>query len=379
MKINLLIENLLRLSILSVLFFSSPIYSISLNQQKKIDVLITQFFHSNQIPGLSLCFKRAGGKLYCYNKGTLAVESKIKVSENTIFPIASISKFISVIALLNLNESKNNVLTESIYPYVLKNLKEKTPSYLENITIDNLITHTSGIRHYDPSHYQKEKRYNNKIESRVDAISVNNAIYDKPLFEPGRGFCYSTYAINMVQDVIEQSSKIPFLSYLSNELHFLNKKIEVQGYVIKDKQLTKAPMVNLTWKLAGGGLTSSSKGLANFISSLVQLKIVSKSSYDILSEENPYGILGNNYGRGIHVFKVSHQPSWLGHGGGATGGAGYVLFQKDGAFIGAALANLEIKSSKLGILLSRISRVVNNQNPNLEKQISKQHLCLAKK
>ena len=89
---------------------------------------------------------------------------------------------------------------------------------MKKVTIDNLLTHTSGVRHYDPEHYFEEKQYSQAIRSRSEALKVNGAVFSKLKFTPGTDHLYPTYGINLVQDFIENISGRTYPQWLDENI-----------------------------------------------------------------------------------------------------------------------------------------------------------------
>jgi CubicO group peptidase (beta-lactamase class C family) len=96
-------------------------------------------------------------------------------------------------------------------------IQKYVPSFPEKgapITLKHLMTHTSGIRHYRPTDFPgTEDNENMKpYKSIEEAITI---FKDDPLlFAPGRYYSYSSYAVNLLQGVVEKAGGMPFEDYL---------------------------------------------------------------------------------------------------------------------------------------------------------------------
>ena len=79
-----------------------------------------------------------------------------------------------------------------------------------NITIEHLLTHTSGIRGYNFGEYGTNIHYDSLKES-------SKVFRDDPLlFKPGTKYNYSGTGFVLLALIIEKVSGVPYYDYLSN-------------------------------------------------------------------------------------------------------------------------------------------------------------------
>ena len=101
------------------------------------------------IPGAVLAVSK-DGKLVCsVGLGYSDVENGVLCSPQTVMRIASISKAMSAIALMQLWEKGKVDLDAPIQKYVPYFPEKEFAGKPVTITTRQLLTHTSGIRHYD--------------------------------------------------------------------------------------------------------------------------------------------------------------------------------------------------------------------------------------
>ena len=150
------------------------------------------------IPGCSICVIKDGSVIYTDSYGYLDVDSSIKINANTLMHIASISKPMTAMGLLklldlgfvkNLDMDIRDIIpiNSELSHYNL--IKDKDV----NITLRQLLQHTSGIRHYeDPNEFLDQ---NNQAATPHGIELMLSSFLDGELkFEPGNGYCYSSYA-----------------------------------------------------------------------------------------------------------------------------------------------------------------------------------------
>lgn len=126
--------------------------------------------------------------LYRKENGYSDFKRKIKIDSNTVFAIGSVSKqFTSVLILLQMEQGKLNV-TDKASQY----LKEFQNKEYENITIHQLLNHTSGL----------------------------NLMGGKLMFKSGSDFFYSNDGFNALGKIVE---KVTGRSYDENALELFKK------------------------------------------------------------------------------------------------------------------------------------------------------------
>jgi len=136
-----------------------------------------------------------------------------KTSENlidseTLFELASISKQFTAAAILKLNEEKRLSLND----YVVKFL----PNFpYKNITIEHLLTHTSGLPEYmdfpEKNFNQKVPLSNAKLESYIEHWKP------KILFQPGVRFKYINTNYALLALIVEKITQNSFEQYIRSE------------------------------------------------------------------------------------------------------------------------------------------------------------------
>ncbi len=149
---------------------------------------------------------RKGNILFEQYQGAIHVGQKDPILHTTPFHIASTSKTFTAVALLQLAQEGKCQLTDSLVRYF--------PQFpFPAITIQMLLCHRSGLRHYgyflEDLKWDKKKRINNE--------GVLQAIIDqKPHleFEPGKRFSYSNTNYVLLALLIEKLSGLSYPAYL---------------------------------------------------------------------------------------------------------------------------------------------------------------------
>lgn len=221
--------------------------------------------------------------------GYANLEYDVPNTENTKFRIASITKQFTACAIMQLHENK------------LINPHDAINTYLNDypngnqITIHNLLTHTSGIANFD---------LDQDFFKVIHAPSVQSAVIDLfknlPLqFEPGSNFSYSVSGYFLLGEIIERVSGLSYEAYLEKNIfkpiqlhstgfdHAQNiVKNRATPYEIYDGQLINAPFFDMRIAGAGGGLYSSISDLNRFNDALLSEKVISKNALKSMFDKN---------------------------------------------------------------------------------------------
>ncbi|QFK71399.1 serine hydrolase [Pradoshia sp. D12] len=156
-----------------------------------IDVTIGQYIESGLIPGAVTFVARSGhivqkaayGFAALYQDDTFTeIETPLKMKADTIFDIASISKLFTTTAVMMLYEQGIFQLDDP----VALHLSQFAANGKEDITIRQLLTHTSGFAAGMPLYMQEGTR-----ESRIQSVLQHGLIN-----EPGNTYLYSD--LNMI-------------------------------------------------------------------------------------------------------------------------------------------------------------------------------------
>ena len=146
--------------------------------------------------------------------GESNMENNIKNNIETKFNLASISKLITSVAILQLVEQGKITFNDHVGTYL--------PSYLnatvrDSVTIHQLLTHSSGIPpFYGKKYLQTDKLRYNKVKDFVPLFE-----HDSLNFEPGDKYQYSGSNFVILGLVIEEVTGMDYYDYIDE---FIFKK-----------------------------------------------------------------------------------------------------------------------------------------------------------
>ena len=171
---------LLLLSITSVFLASVPCRAQQTDRAAAatIDRIVRQQMAENKIPGVSLAVLRHGKIVLLKSYGLANVEHQAPVKPETIFQSGSMGKQFTAAAVMILAQENKLSLDDKISKYF-----PDAPASWKDITINHLLTHTSGLGDY-PSEIDLRRDY---TEDEYFA-SFKKAPLD---FVPGSSWNYS--------------------------------------------------------------------------------------------------------------------------------------------------------------------------------------------
>ena len=158
-------------------------------------------------PGLSAAVAVNGELIWSGASGLADVENGVPATADSVYRIASISKPVAGTALMQLVDQGAVDLDAEVQTYFPAFPEKEFP-----ITVRHLMTHTSGIRHYNPGEMDMKDHFDT-IEAAIEIFK------DDPLvFEPGTQYSYSSYAWNIVAGIVENVSGQSFDDYLQENV-----------------------------------------------------------------------------------------------------------------------------------------------------------------
>ncbi len=183
-------------------------------------------FENNKVFGSAYCVIQGQEVIYKKCFGNLSVDNTEPVTENTIFRMASMTKPVTAVATLILVERGLLSLSDKVSEY-LPEFKDihitqiaQSDSLIDlgkaknEITVCNLLTHTSGI---GSEPLKEGKMTDEDIRTIDDTVGFYSRIGLD--FEPGTKQQYSGIgAFNVLAKIIEKVTKTDYLDFLKQEI-----------------------------------------------------------------------------------------------------------------------------------------------------------------
>src|SRR4249919_3778758 len=147
-----------------------------------------------------------GKPIYQQALGYADYNSKRMLNDSSVFELASVSKQFTAMGIMILKDRK-------LLSYE-NNIKKYFPQLpYDNITIRNLLTHTSGIPSYED---QFEKNWDHKkIAFNKDIIDMLSQRKDTLFFKPGTKYKYSNTGYALLASIIEKVSGMSYNDFMA--------------------------------------------------------------------------------------------------------------------------------------------------------------------
>jgi CubicO group peptidase (beta-lactamase class C family) len=283
----------------------------------KLDTLISTWSKLNKFNGSVLVAKN-GAILLNKGYGYRNAAGKVLNNEQSIFQLGSITKQFTAAVILKLQEEKKLNTSDKISKYF--------PGYPkgDSITIQHLLTHTSGIYNYtNDGNFMANEITKNKSREEMMALFT-----DKPLdFSPGTSWNYSNSGYSLLGYIIEAVTKKSYedavrmyiftplqMTHSGFDFTHLQSPDKTTGYfMLDDKKAVSAPIVDSTVSFSAGAIYSTTGDLYLWHKALEQNTILSKEQ-----QEKAFTPVKNNYGYGWVIDSIERKRR-VGHGGGIPG------------------------------------------------------------
>jgi len=309
---------------------------------QEIDQILGAAYPAGE-PGAAVIVRRAGGTLLRKGYGLANLELGVANEPDMIFRLGSMTKQFTAVAILLLAEDGKLSLRDDITKYF-----PAFPTGGKTITIEHLLTHTSGLPSYtDQEEWQKLWRQDLSVQEILDLTK------DKPSeFAPGERWKYCNTGYVMLGGIIEQVSGQTYGDFLRDRLFkplgmhrtgydSTERDIphRVPGYQQGQDGFINAPYLSMTQPHAAGALISTVDDLAVWNDALFAGKVLKKELLDqAFTPFKTTGGMSTGYGYGWMIGTLRGHRT-VEHGGGIMGFVTYGLALPDDGIYVAILSN----------------------------------------
>lgn len=176
-------------------------------QAEKLTVSIDSLMKTKPVVGLSVAVVKNNKIVYTNSFGYKNLESKILLSNDCIFRIASISKSFSATAIMQLQEKGKLSIDQDVSELI--GFPVRNPRYPDSIiTLRLMMSHLSSIND-SQGYFTLDAIHPEKSTKWVDAYSN---------YAPGAKFSYCNMNYNMIGTIIERVSGERFDQYVYNHV-----------------------------------------------------------------------------------------------------------------------------------------------------------------
>ena len=306
-----------------VLLISFAVYNCSMAQESKMDKLF-ETYTGDSIPGAAVMVIKKGRPIITKTYGMANLEDGVPVTPQTNFRLASVTKQFTALAIMQLQQ--RGALA---YTTTLKEIFPEFPDYGKNITVQNLLQHTSGLIAYEdliPDSATVQVLDKDVLQMMMEV--------DSTYFTPGTAFRYSNSGFAVLAMVIEKISGKSFAAFLRDNIFLplgMNNTIALEhgisevanrayGYTVHSDSVEFTDQSVTSAVLGDGGIYSSIEDLYKWDQALYTNKLISFETTKLaltpgLATHRPDG---TGYGFGWYIGEYKdHMTAW--HGGSTCG------------------------------------------------------------
>ncbi|MDQ7049599.1 MAG: serine hydrolase domain-containing protein [Enterobacterales bacterium] len=320
-------------------------------------------------PGAAVIVSQNGQVLFEGAAGLANIELNIDLTTESVFRLGSITKQFTAAAIIMLQEQKKLSIKDDIHKYV-----PNFPTEGNHVTIEHLLTHTSGIANYteDQGLFRKETQ----VPTNLDQMLVRFAEHPMSL-KTGEAMRYSNTGYVLLGKIIEVASGQSYLDFIEQNIF---KKLDMKssrygglqiipnrasGYNMSPQGVVNTSHIDMTWPHAAGALLSTVGDLDIWFKALRSGKLISKASYQQMV--TPFKLNDgslSNYGFGLGIGKLNKYDS-ISHNGGIPGFATNAVYLPEEDLYVAVLTNLSSGNPNL-ISNLLVATVLDIQLPNFK-------------
>lgn len=275
--------------------------------------------------------------------GNASVITGEKAEPGMQFFVASVTKSFTSVAVLKLAEEKKLSLDDPISTWLDADLVVKIPNG-QNISVRDLLQHTSGIADYDEEGILWQELDRPDIPVSYE-VGIGQGINASPLFSPGTDYEYSNVNYLLLTKIVDRASGMPYEEYVNQTIFVpagLHNTTFHRTSNFDRPHMTASEQINGTIKdfsaisvdfdRGAGDIVSTTSDLNRFHQALREGRLVSNTSLTEMERSSPQayandGNVTSGYGLGYGVRHDTGSNSTLaGHSGSYPGSVTFWYF-----------------------------------------------------
>jgi CubicO group peptidase (beta-lactamase class C family) len=290
-------------------------------QTTELDQTISAALATTGAPSASVAVVRAGQITYAMAFGKADVEKDRPADAKTRYAFGSISKQFTVAALLLAQEKGKLSLDDKVSKYY------PDMTRANEITIRELLSHTSGYEDYAPQDYMIPE-----WTKPINADTILNRWAKKPLnFDPGTRWQYSNTNYVLAGKIFEKATGHPLVPFLRERMFQplgMSSAGDCEQHTGEDATAytryalgPPRPVAREAngWYFAAGELCMTASDLARWDIAFLQKRILSAKSYDEFTRETKLNDgKPTHYALGLGVGDL-HGTPMISHSGEVSG------------------------------------------------------------
>ena len=206
-----------------------------LEESQQIDSLFAEW-DNDQSPGAAIGIVKHGELIYSKGYGIANLDYGVPITNDSKFYIASTSKQFTAACIALLSIEGKIGLDDNIRDYL-----PEIPDYGKQITIKNLVHHTSGLRDYLRLMYLAGESFEDyfSIDDGIKKLSKQKNLN----FSPGEEFSYSNSGYILLAEIVNRTSGMTIRQYADK---YIFQPLGMKNTFFNDdhKQITKNRVIS---------------------------------------------------------------------------------------------------------------------------------------
>jgi len=310
-----------------LVLFTAPSVAQQLSTADSIDVFLKAKMQQRHIPALQIAVIRGSKIIKDTTFGVANLEYSIKATNQSLFTINSITKAFTGVAIMQLAEEGKLKITDPLSKYL-----DSLPQTWRNITLQQVLTHTSGL----PDLLDAEEQ----VMGHGDEQEAMQKVKALPMeFKPGEKFSYNQTGYVLLGQIITRLSGMHFTRFIEErQFKVAGMKLArygdsydvIPGYAgayTMTRQVGDRFVINSSPGISyiqfpvffrtAAGIISTATDMANWIIALKGGKLLKPSSIDVLwtpailnnGKIGGFDLLTNGYALGWPTVTRSEHPA----------------------------------------------------------------------
>lgn len=324
-----------------------------------IDQLLEAQLEASQ-PGISVLVLKDNQVVYQRSKGLANLKQNIAITSDTVFNIASLTKPITAVAIMQLAEKHRLTLEDSVLKWL-----PQLPSNWKDIQIQHLLTHQSGI----PFCFTTFQRNTiSEFDGMDNETLIDRYITNDPLlFPPGSSAKYCNIDYVLLAEIIVKASGISYADYVTENVFiplgmrssYVYSQQSSHNVAVALNYGRTSQIYGMNFAVTGAlGVFSSAADLSKFATGLLTGKLIQKETLQqmISDQLNAESFWPDSYfGYGWFLYRSRQQHDVFYHPGDADGFTSMLLMNYQQRYVVIALSN---NAKRTTSLINEITTIV---------------------
>jgi CubicO group peptidase (beta-lactamase class C family) len=328
----------------------------------RLAAVVDPFLKQNRVPGLSLAVVREGELILATGFGATSPSEGESVTGDTRFRIASVTKALTAIVILQLASEGKLALDDQA--------GARCPAFSPaggNPTLGELLAHQGGVRHPTDEEDTTIRGEYPRLAAAVARLSG-----EKLRFRPGTDVLYSSWGYAVLGCAIEEATGQSYfdtvrarilkpagmVATVPDRSDFAAPDFS-RGFRLQNDKLVPSLVVDTRFKQAASGLICSASDLARLALALYQGKLLPQAGQQLLfSPKTTRKGKATDFSLGLLVGRDRRWGQAFYHGGSMEGTTALLYLIPERRYAVALLANRERFAREVASLLPQLNETI---------------------